>query len=72
MLRVTELFDLKVGVLEGGIAQSEAELESWGDIFLVRGISNGHDTGSARPLTYSIEPTIVDEEPKYSQLVSKI
>jgi len=40
LLRILEFFDLKVRVLEGGIAQSEAKLESWGDLFLVSKISN--------------------------------
>jgi hypothetical protein len=35
LLRVSEFFNLKVRVLEGGIAQSEPKLESWGDLFLV-------------------------------------
>jgi hypothetical protein len=34
LLRVAELFDRKVRVFEGGVTQSEAKLESWGDLFL--------------------------------------
>jgi len=39
-LRVPKFFDPKVRVLEGGITQSEAKLESWGDLILVSEISN--------------------------------
>jgi hypothetical protein len=36
LFRVTELFDVKVRVLERGIAQSEPKLESWGNLFLAK------------------------------------
>ena len=50
LLRVTELFDHKIRILKRGIAQAKAELESWGDIFLVRAIISisGHEDKNIR------------------------
>jgi len=44
LLRMLELLDHQVRVLEGCVTQSEAKLESWSDIFLVGRISNGRRT----------------------------
>ena len=44
LLRVAELFDTQVRVLEGGIAQPETKFESWGNLFLVmRNQQHSHD-----------------------------
>jgi len=56
LLLVTEFFDGQARVFEGGIAQSETELESWSDLFLVRKVSMGCekrmvDPGDARHQT---------------------
>ena len=36
LFQVTEFFYVEVRVLEGGIAQSESKLESWGNLFLAK------------------------------------
>lgn len=71
LLLVTEFFDGQARVFEGGIAQPEAKLESWSDLFLVRKVSMGCEKKMAGPGTHGIKPTIVDEESDYRCFVSK-